>query len=97
MRILCLTPWFPARPGAQSGNFILDSVVALVAAGHTVKVLVTHPWQPGWAGLLHEDFRRQPLQPQSHDPALGLEQITYLSIPRNYCRPLARWLFNRNL
>ncbi len=97
MRILCLTPWFPARPGAQSGNFILDSVSALAAEGHYLKVLVCTAWQPWGAGWLHEDFGRPGLQPHSHDPALGVEKVSYLSIPRNYCRMLSRWLFKQRV
>ena len=97
MRILCFTPWFPAKPGMQSGNFILDSVSSLEVEGHAVKVLVSTAWQPWWAALLHEDFARLPLQAQSHDPALGVEAISYLAIPRNHCRTLARWLFNHKV
>jgi glycosyltransferase involved in cell wall biosynthesis len=91
MRILCLTPWFPAFPGAQSGNFILDSVNALQTLGHSVKVLVAQPWHPGWGGMLHPDWGRLRLHPESHSASLGLEQIRYPSIPRNYLRGLSNW------
>ncbi|HTQ98461.1 MAG TPA: glycosyltransferase family 4 protein [Candidatus Acidoferrum sp.] len=96
MRILCLTPWFPAWPGAQSGNFILDSVAALHAQGHQVKVLVARAWHPAWAGWLHDDWGRPRLQPELHDSELGVEAVTYLSIPRNLLRALSwRWFHAR--
>ena len=95
MRILCLTPWFPPYPGAQSGNFILDSVEALHAQGHEVKVVVTQAWHPGWGGLLHPDWGRPRLRSELHDPALGLDVLTYPSIPRNYLRNISAWLFKR--
>lgn len=93
MRILCVTPWFPAFPGAQSGNFILDSVNALQTLGHSVKVLVAQPWHPGWGGLLHSDWGRLRLRPETHAASLGLEQVGYPSIPRNYLRALSDRLF----
>lgn len=89
MRILCVTSWFPAFPGAQGGNFILDSVMALQALGHSVKVLVAQPWHPGWGGLLHPDWDRPRLCPETHAASLGLEQVSYPSIPRNYLRTLS--------
>lgn len=93
MRILCVTPWFPAFPGAQSGSFILDSVDALQALGHDVKVLVVQPWHPRWGGLLHPDWGRPRLQPETHAANLKLEQVGYFSIPRNYLRGLSNRLF----
>lgn len=89
MRILCVTPWFPAFPGAQSGSFILDSVEALQALGHSVKVLVAQPWHPRWGGLLHPDWGRPRLRPETHAASLGLVQVGYLSIPRNYLRSVS--------
>jgi Glycosyltransferase len=89
MRILCITPWFPAVPGAQSGNFILDSVKALQAMGNTIKVVVAQPWHPSLGRWLHPDWGRPRLNPQAHAKNLGLEQVKYLSIPRNYLRTLS--------
>lgn len=93
MRILCVTPWFPAYPGAQSGNFILESVNALQALGHAVKVLVAQPWHPRWGGLLHPDWGRPRLRPETHAASLGLEQVVYPSIPRNHLRALSDLAF----
>jgi teichuronic acid biosynthesis glycosyltransferase TuaC len=95
MRILCLTPWFPAQPGAQSGNFILDSLLALKQQGHEITTLVCQPWHPAGAGLLHEDWGRALLQPESHDPALRVSLHRYPSIPRNFWRSLSLWLCKR--
>jgi glycosyltransferase involved in cell wall biosynthesis len=97
LRILCVTPWFPAWPGAQSGNFILDSVLALEALGHSVKVLAVQPWYPRWAGLLHADWGRPRLRPETHSSSLGLERVGYLSVPRNYFRNLSNWAFVRRV
>jgi len=93
MRILCVTPWFPAFPGAHSGNFILDSVNALEELGHRVKVLVVQPWHPGWAAWLHKDWGGPKLQPEAHSPSLALEQVRYLSVPRNHLLKLSNWTF----
>jgi len=92
MRILCLTPWFPHVPGAQSGNFIYDSVNSLIASGHELKVLVAQPWCPRFAGWLHKDWRRQALRVECHDPVLRLELAKYLTIPRNYLRNVSNWM-----
>lgn len=89
MRILCVTPWFPALPGAQSGNFILDSVNALQEMGHSVKVMVAQPWRPRWSGLLHPDWGGRRLCLDAHAASLGLEQVGYFSLPRNYLRCVA--------
>lgn len=97
MRILCLTPWFPARPGAQSGNFILDSLLALKEQGHCLRTLVCQPWHPRWAGLLHEDWGRERLQPAQHDPQLQVGLLHYPSIPRNHCRAVAVWMCRQAL
>jgi glycosyltransferase involved in cell wall biosynthesis len=97
MRILCLTPWFPAWPGAQSGNFILDSLLALQEQGHELETLVCQPWHPFWGGLLHEDWGRPLLQPELHDAALKVGLLRYPSIPRNLLRSLSLWLGRRRL
>lgn len=97
MRILCLTPWFPSRPGAQFGNFILDSLLAMKEQGHEIATLVCQPWHPTWGGLLHEDWGRTSLVPDAHDPGLHVSLLRYPSIPRNYCRRLALWLFRRRV
>lgn len=94
MRILCVTPWFPAVPGAQSGNFIHDSVVALRAMGNDVKVVVAQPWHPALGAILHPDWGRQRLRVDAHAPALAVERIGFLSVPRNYLRGLSDTLFD---
>lgn len=86
MRILCVTPWFPALPGAQSGNFIHDSVIALRALGHDVKVVVAQPWHPAVSRIFHPDWGRPRLRLDAHDPALAVQRVGFLSIPRNYLR-----------
>jgi len=83
VRVLCLTPWFPDRPGEREGNYIFDSVMALSAAGINVKVLVTKAWRPGRSDLDLSVF--------PHGMILGL--IRHISIPRNYLRGLSKWLY----
>jgi glycosyltransferase involved in cell wall biosynthesis len=95
MRILCLTPWFPDRPGAQFGNFILDSLLAMKDQGHVVATMVCQPWRPAWSALLHEGWARPVLDLASHDPDLRVSLAHYPSIPRNYCRRFALWLCKR--
>lgn len=97
MRIFCLTPWFPAQPGAQSGNFILDSLLAMKAQGHEIATLVCQPWHPAWGGLLHQDWGRPALEPDLHDPDLHVRALRFPSIPRNFCRRLSLWLFKRRV
>jgi glycosyltransferase involved in cell wall biosynthesis len=97
MRILCLTPWLPAWPGAQSGNFILDSLLSLQEQGHELTTLVCQPWHPAWGGLLHADWGHPLLRPELHEAALRVALLRYPSIPRNYCRMLSLWLCKRRL
>ena len=52
MNILVLTQMFPPAPGRKNGNFVLDQVLALSRSGHTVTVLVCHPWVPRLIGTL---------------------------------------------
>lgn len=93
MRILCVTPWFPPYPGAQSGNFILDSVQALRELGHGVRVLVAQAWHPHWGGWLHPDWGRDSLRIDAYSADYGLELVKYPSIPRNYLRAFSNWVF----
>lgn len=95
MKILCLTPWFPAWPGLQAGSYILDSVNALKAMGHEINVLVLKPWQPRLAGLLHRDWNNPPLKLDAHDAAFNIQEVCYFSVPRNYLRPVSWWSFHR--
>lgn len=97
MRILCLTPWLPSRPGAQSGNFILDSLQSLHALGHELETMVCQPWRPGWGGLLDPDWGQPRLRIDLHDKSLGIHALRYPSIPRNHCRPLSVWMFRRRV
>lgn len=97
MRILCLTPWFPARPGDQFGNFILDSLLAMKDQGHELATLVCQPWHPAWGGRLHEDWGRPVTTPGLHDPGLQVAVLRYPSIPRNLCRRFSLWMFRRRV
>ncbi|MCU1486939.1 MAG: glycosyl transferase [Actinomycetia bacterium] len=40
MRVLCLTPWWPAQPGDGGGSFVADQVAALRRLGLVVDVVV---------------------------------------------------------
>lgn len=86
MRILCVTPWFPVHDDDKEGNFVRDSVDSLRALGHEVEVLVTRPWRPG---PLFAPSR----QPQPDRGRTGLQQMKYLSIPRNRLRWLSNHLY----
>jgi glycosyltransferase involved in cell wall biosynthesis len=98
MKLLCLTPWFPAYPGAQSGNFILDSLLALQAEGHALRTLVVQPWHPAWAGRLYADWGRPRLQPELFKGKVSsLDLLRYLSVPRNHCRTVSLWMGRRAL
>lgn len=75
MRILCLTPWFPNRPGDRHGNYIFDSVEALTDLGVDVKVMVARAWKPWATGTIELGM---------FDKGLALGVSNYPSIPRNY-------------
>lgn len=77
MRVLCLTPWFPDRPGEREGNYIFDSVTALKGAGVDVKVMVARPWKP-WRGSRFNSGR--------FDRGFDIKLHHYPSLPRNMLR-----------
>jgi len=79
VRVLCLTPWFPDRPGEREGNYIFDSVTALADAGVEIKVMVVRPWKP---------WKPNHFEIKAFNPALAIELYHYASIPRNYWRSL---------
>jgi len=86
MRILCLTPWYPAFSGDKEGSFIQDSLEALADLGHDVDVIVTRPWRP----------ERPPLLKSALPCSAGrakVRLIRHLSIPRNYLRWISDWLY----
>ncbi len=93
MNILVLTPWFPDRPNDQQGNFVLDSIEALVAFGHRVHVLVTRPFKFGQGCDC--------IQGEMRGRGFTLECVEYPSIPRNHLRFLSnhlyRWACGRRL
>src|SRR5687768_6364552 len=85
MKILILTPWFPRSPQDQHGNFILDSVEALIELGHEVVVLVTTAWKP-FAFLNYKNKART-----KFNHHFDLYYCHYFSIPRHYCSPVSFW------
>ena len=93
MRILCVTPWFPANETDMTGRYILDSVRALAGRGAALHVLVCEPWRPAAFGRLHSDWRARPDQYAEVAGAVKVEGIKYLSAPRNMAPPLARTSF----
>ena len=97
MRILIITPWFPAYPDDQTGNYIFASITTLLKLGHTIKVLVTSPWRPPYASLLHSDWRKTKIATDRFSGDLGIEIIEYISIPRNYCRILSNYLYQHRV
>ena len=96
MRILCLTPWFPSEPQDQCGNYILDSVLALKNLGHEVNILVSRPWRPKVARLLHPDFIVRKTDVNLF-PELKLKQRNYASIPRNYFRVFSNFSYIKSI
>lgn len=97
MRVLCLTPWFPEHPQAQLGRFILDSVHALRACGHDLKVVVTQPWRPQGSGFFHPDWKVRAIDKGAYPRELGLEVVHHLSVPRNYLRGLSNCLYHMSV
>ena len=87
MKILCLTPWFPNHKEDQTGNFILDSVLALVSEGHEVIVLVTRSWKPGAKKINTNDFSDK----------LKLYTCRYLSIPRSFMARFSYWCYRKRV
>ena len=97
MRILCVTPWFPASPGEHSGNFILDSVDALAALGNSVKVLVTQPWLPEWLDRILSTSSTPAIHIDAHNKSLGVEVVHYPSIPGNYFQSLSNIAYRKTI
>lgn len=95
MRILCLTPWFPNHPQDQQGNFIYDSVTALMAQGHDVTVLVTRAWRPTVAGRLNPRWQTAPIQLHHFPEPLQLYTCRHFSLPRHYGSMLTFWHYKK--
>jgi glycosyltransferase involved in cell wall biosynthesis len=97
MRILTLTPWFPAFPGDQSGSFVYDSMVSMQSLGHEVKALVSQPWRPQIAGRFSRDWSRDRLKVALFDASLGVEEVQHPSIPRNYLKGISNAMYRRRV
>lgn len=91
MNVLVITPWFPDHPNDQHGNFVLDSIEALCAFGHSVHVLVTRAIVPNVSNS------RRPccnsIQREMFQRGFSLACVGYLSIPRNYFRFVSNRLY----
>jgi teichuronic acid biosynthesis glycosyltransferase TuaC len=97
MRILCLTPWFPSHRQDQQGNYILDSVEALVDLGHEVIVLVTEPWRPRGAHLLNKNWARKKIKVQQISDKLIFYSRRYLSIPKSHLLSFSNWSYRNRI
>lgn len=89
LKILCVTPWFPARPGEQRGNFVYDSVEALSLLGHQVTTLVCEPWRPKFAARLAAEWGQESVNPDNYKPQHDVRTTFHGAIPRNYLRPIS--------
>ena len=92
MKILVITPWFPNRPHDQHGNFILDSIEAVQAAGHELHVLVTRPFIPAGLGTGRPDAHTR-IAPEMRARGMTIDVRRYPSIPGNYSRAIANRLY----
>ena len=97
MRILFLTPWFPAHKHDQMGNFILDSVESLVNLGHTVIILVSESWKPKIAGLFCKDWIKKKVQVEEFSDKFNLYFCHYFSIPRAYLNSMSIYSYRKNI
>jgi len=97
MKILCITPWFPAYREDQQGNFILDSIESLIELGHELTVLVPQPWRPRVAGLISKKWKRKKIQIEQYSNKINLHYCRYFSIPRAYFCSFSFWSFRRNI
>ena len=97
MKILCLTPWFPRQRQDQQGNFILDSVEALVDLGHEVVVLVTEPWRPWGAQVINANWQRKKIEVKQFSGKFKLFTRDYLSIPRSYFCSFSNWSYRKSI
>ena len=97
MRVLTLTPWFPAFPGDNSGSFVWESVNAVHGLGHEVKVMVAQPWRPRWARWFSRDWSRDRLDVSKFPDRFRLQQVQHYSVPRNYFRSLGNRHFMRRM
>ncbi len=83
--ILCVTSAFPDFPGERDGNYVHDSLEALVRAGVRVSVIVCRPFMPGpvgrWLG------RKVGGIPAGAFGAFeAVESVRYLSFPRHFLK-----------
>ena len=86
LRFLCLTPWFPDRPGEREGNYIFDSVMACRDHALDMRVMVARAWKP---------WRREQFDAQAFEADLDIRLVHYGAIPRDYLRSLSnRLLFS---
>ena len=63
--------------------------------GHDVKVVVPKPWHPKLAGRLHPDCGRPSLLLEMRSNSYEFEQVSYISIPRNFLR--SDWMFRKKV
>ncbi len=90
MKILVITPFFPAYPEDKHGKFIYDSVCALHDLGMEIKVLVTTPWKPKW---LFPKSTTQKIQTHTFPSWLTIQQGYFLSLPRYLLFLLSIWSY----
>lgn len=88
LRVMCLTPWFPDKPGDRWGNFVFDSLMAVRAQGVRVCTFVASPWRPGG---------RNGPEIGTFPDDLKIEATSFPSVPRFWLRGLSNHLRLRSL
>ena len=97
--VLVVTPWFPNRPGEWEGNFVYNSVSALVRNGVSVGVLVTRPFVPRILQSLRPawEWKRELFEPTAFAEFAQLHRVSYPSVPRNWLWRVSRWCHDRRV
>ncbi|HLB41816.1 MAG TPA: glycosyltransferase family 4 protein [Gammaproteobacteria bacterium] len=97
MKILFITPWFPSDRQDQVGNFILDSVEALVHMDHEIVVLVSRSWKPTGAGLISKFWINRKIHIESLADNIYIHTCQYFSIPRHFFSAISNGSFRKRV
>lgn len=93
LSILIVTSAFPEYPGDREGNYVYDSVMALVRQGIDVSVLVTSRYVPRFI----ESFvggKPVRIQKTAFSEFSSIDTVRHFSIPRSYLRPVSNIFYD---
>ncbi|OGT28567.1 MAG: hypothetical protein A3I77_03765 [Gammaproteobacteria bacterium RIFCSPLOWO2_02_FULL_42_14] len=91
LKVLYVSPCFPAYSTSKRFQYIWDPISASTALGVDPVVLVTPSWRPKFAAIFHPDFIIEKIDETQFPVTLKI--CRYFSIPRHYFRSVSNFFY----